>query len=274
MINACEDFSRTQSPTAAGAGPALSSYDSAVVNLRKSDEWHEVATASWRMLAVGYAVVAAWFTVLPWEISMAPLSIDVDQLIATRTIARAAMIVAAAAAVMLALMAWRHRRNWRSRLSWPVGAWLGVCLGGLGLMVLLGRLPGLFERHGLAWFADLSQDFDVLHVRAYVGFALVVALAWRDRLSLPMIGLLLVAYSLVLELAQEFAPTRGFGIKDLVSNSLGISIGLSWIYLYDLLLDSKVRLTRGTGSGTSADARTGAAAARAPTRDARGVGNP
>jgi VanZ family protein len=187
--------------------------------------------------------LAAWFTVLPRRINTDVLPIDLDELITRRSVARAAMTGACAAGVMLVFMAWRHRHEWRSRLSWPLVAWLLVCLGGLALLVVLSQPPWFLRRHGFVWFAEFARDFDMRHMVAYVGFAVVAALAWRDRLSLPIIGLLLMAYGFVLELAQELVPTRNFRIKDLVSNALGISLGLSWVYLYDLLQGVKQRAT-------------------------------
>ena len=195
------------------------------------------------MVAAGYLVLAAWFTLLPKRINSGWLPLDVDQLLTPRSVARAAMIGAGVAAVMLILMAWRHRRDWRSRLSRALVAWLLVCLGGLALLVLLSQPPWVLRRHGLLWFAEFARDFDMRHMVAYVGFAVVAALAWRDRLSLPVIGLLLMAYGFVLELAQELVPTRNFRIKDLVSNALGVSLGLSWVYLYDLLHGARQRAT-------------------------------
>jgi VanZ family protein len=191
--------------------------------------------------------LAAWFTVLPRRINTGLLPIDVDELINPRSVARAAMVGAGAAGVMLIFMAWRHRHDWRSRLSWPLIAWLLVCLGGLAMLVVLSQPPWFLRRHGLVRIADFAADFDMRHMVAYVGLAVVAALAWRDRLSLPVIGLLLIAYGFVLEFAQEFVPTRNFRIKDLVSNALGVSLGLSWVYLYDLLKGAK---QRATSSGT------------------------
>ena len=192
---------------------------------------------------MAYVAVAAWFTVLPRRINTGLLPIDVDRLINPQSVARAAMIGACAAGVMLILMAWRHRHDWRSRLSWPLAGWLLVCLGGLVALVVLSQPPWSLRRHGLVRIADFAADFDMRHMVAYVGLAVVAALAWRDRLGLPVIGLLLIAYGFVLEFAQEFVPTRSFRIKDLVSNALGVCLGLSWVYLYDLLKGVQERAT-------------------------------
>jgi hypothetical protein len=195
------------------------------------------------VIAAGSAVFAVLFTLLPTRVDLGPLRIDIDQLIDPRAVARTALIAAGAAGVMLALMAWRCRRDWRSRLSSPLVAWLAVCLFGLGMLVLLSQPPRFLGRHGLAWFAQFAEDFDMRHMVAYVGFAIVAALAWRDRVSLPVIGAVLMAYGFVLELGQELVPRRDFRIQDLVSNGLGVSLGLSWVYLYDLLHDLNGQVT-------------------------------
>ena len=215
------------------------------------------------MLAIGYAILAMWFTVLPPEINMALWSIDVDRLMGPRTVGRAVMIVAGAAAVMLALMAWQRRHDWRAQLSWPLLGWLALCLVGLAMLILLSQPPERLARYGLAWLAGLSDEFDLGHIVAYLGFAAVAAFAWRDRLSLPAIGVLLMAYGFALELAQEFVPTRRFRINDLVSNGLGISFGLAWVYLYDLLHDSKGRTRGRAGTRVSTGEPPGALAGRA-----------
>jgi VanZ family protein len=203
-----------------------------------------IATWGWRAATIGYVVFAALFTLLPIRIHRGLLQLDINELINPRAVARAAMIGAGAAAIMLALMTWRRRRDWRSRLSWPVVAWLAICLGGLATLVLLSQPPRLLARHGLTTVAEFSEDFDMRHMVAYVGFAAVAAFGWRDRLSLPAIGALLLAYGFVLEVAQEFVPSRNFRIRDLISNGLGVSLGLSWVYLHDLLHDRTKRVTR------------------------------
>jgi hypothetical protein len=72
----------------------------------------------------------------------------------------------------------------------------------------------------------------VLDIPYYVGFAVVAALAWRDRFSLPMIGLSLMAYGFVLELAQELVPTCTFRVKDLVGSRIWRPTPwvLVWVY--------------------------------------------
>jgi VanZ like family len=231
--------------------------------LRRSDRWQEGTTIGWRGFAIGYAALLAWFTVLPSQVNRALLPVDVDRLVDPWTVARSVLIGAAVAAILLSWLGWRHRRAWRSRLSWPVRGWLAACLCGLALLVLLGQPPRYLDRAGLGWFQGFADDFDVRHVIAYFGFAIVVATAWRGRVGLPGTGVLLAAYGLVLELAQELVPTRNFRIKDLVSNGLGILLGLSWVWLYDLV-------GRPRETGLVAGRASAAAPARRPPAPAAG----
>lgn len=258
---------------AALARPFAATAASREDKLRKSDGWHEVATAYWRMLAIGYAVLAACFTLLPLKIVVALFSIDLHQLMSPRTLGKPVAIGAVAVGIMLVLVAWKLRHNWRFRASWPVIGWLPLCLFGLAMLVLLGQPPRRLARYGLAWFAGYSNDVDAGHLVAYLGFAVVAAFAWRDRLRLPIIGVLVMGYGFALELAQELVPTRSFRIMDLVSNGLGICLGLSWVYLYDLLHDRRAGSHGRAGTSESAGGLPGALAARALNRGRRESGN-
>jgi VanZ family protein len=72
----------------------------------------------------------------------------------------------------------------------------------------------------------------------------VAAIAWRARVSLPILGVLLMAYGYGLELLQEFIPTRNFRTTDLISNGLGILLAPCWVYLCDSLFGESARLSR------------------------------
>lgn len=209
--------------------------------LRKTDGFHQALTTGWRVLAIGYAVLVACFTLLPSGVSHALFPM-VDELVNPRFIGRLALVGALAAALMLAVLVWQRRRVWMARLSWPPVAYLAACLFGLTLLVLISQPPRYLVRLGLDGLQNIGQDFDVRHMISYVGFALVAAGAWRGKVSLPVLGVLLMAYGYFLELAQNFVPMRNFRIKDLVSNGLGILLGLCWVYLYDSLFGA-----RGTG---------------------------
>ncbi|MGH6900055.1 MAG: hypothetical protein ACREJ5_26475 [Geminicoccaceae bacterium] len=219
------------------------------------------------MLALAYAVLVACFTVLPSRLNSRLLMIDIDGLVNPRLVGRLAVLGAALAALMLAASAWRRRRVWMPRLSWPLLAWLALCLIGLAMLVLISQPPWFLAQHGLGEVAWIPRDFDARHSMFYVGFAVVVALAWRDRVSLPALGGVLMAYGSLLELAQEFVPTRIFLLKDLVSNGAGILLGLGWVYLYDALFgEQRTRRSRPAQRGAFTGERAGAALVRACSR--------
>jgi len=215
------------------------------------------------VLALGYAVLVACFTVLPSRVNRALFRIDIDGLVNPQVVGRLAIVGALVAAAMLAALAWRRRRVWIARLSWPLLGGLALCLIGLGVLVLISQPPWYLARHGLGDVAWVPGDFDARHSIFYAGFAVVVALAWRDRASLAVLGLLLMAYGFVLEAAQVLTPTRTFLIKDLVSNGVGILLGLGWVYLYDSLFGEKRSALSRPGRASRRRKGMGAALARA-----------
>ena len=209
--------------------------------LRNSGRLHQALTAGWRAVAIGYAMSVACFTLLPSGAShwLFPM---VDELVNPRMLGRLAVIGGFAAGLTLAVLAWRHRRGWMARFSWPLLGYLVVCLVGLAMLVLISQPPRYLTRLRLDELQRIPQEFDARHMIFYCGLAVVAASAWRGKVSLPVLGLLLMAYGYLLELAQHLVPTRSFRYKDLVSNGVGILLGVSWVYLYDSLFRA-----RGTG---------------------------
>jgi hypothetical protein len=201
----------------------------------------QVATTGRHALAIAYALLVACSTLLPVDTNLWLLVFNPDELFPPRFVGRFVALSAFAGGLMLAVLAWRRRRLWMSRLSLPLVGYMAVCGMGLALLVLASQPPRYLARMGLGELRNVVQDLDVLHIISYFGFTVVVAFAWR-QLSLPVIGVLLMALGYCLELAQEFVPSRIFRIYDLVSNGLGILLGLCWVYLFDSLLG-----VRGTG---------------------------
>ena len=211
-------------------------------SLRKLDGKCQVATAGSHALAIGYAVFIACSTLLPSGTDLWFFVFDVGKLATPWIIGKLVAVSALVGGLALTGLGWRRRHVWMSRLSLPLVAYLILCGIGLAMLVLMGQPGRYLGRVGLGEVRHIAAEFDVRHMIFYFGFAVVAAIAWRGRISLPVLGLLLMAFGFCLELMQEFVPTRNFRIKDLVSNGLGISLGLCWVYLYDSLVG-----VRGTG---------------------------
>jgi hypothetical protein len=200
---------------------------------------HRVTAAGWHVVAIGYAVFVACSTALPAGVDLSLLAFDVDKLVTPRFVARLAVVSALVGGLVLAALAWRRWHVWMPRLSLPLVGYAILCGVGLAMLVLISQPPRYLARVGLGELRVITEDLDVRHMISYFGFAVVAAIAWRSRVGLPMLGMLLMGYGFGLELMQEFVPTRNFRIKDLISNGLGILLGLCWVYLYDSLFGAK-----------------------------------
>jgi hypothetical protein len=230
--------------------------------LRKPDWMSKVATVGPHLLAIGYALVVACATLLPPGTDLWLFVFDPDKL-ESRFVGRSVVLGAFVGGLMLAIVAWRRRQLWMSRLSLPLLGYIAVCGIGLALLVLVSQPPRYLGRVGLGGLRDFAQDFNARHIVFYFGFAIVAAFVWRRRVSLPLIGVLLMAFGYCLELTQKFVPDRTFRITDLLSNGLGILLGLCWVYLYDSLLGirgtrlsrlGRIRRRRGVGRQSRARA--------------------
>jgi hypothetical protein len=200
---------------------------------------HQVATAGRHLVAIGYAVFIACSTALPTGTDLWLLVFDLEQLVTPRFVGKLVVVSAFVGGLALAVLAWRRRHLWMSRLSLPLVGYMIVCGIGLVTLVVSSQAPHTLARFGLGELRGIVDEFDIRHIISYFGFAVVAAIAWRGRVGLPVLGVLLMAYGYCLELAQELVPTRNFRIKDLVSNGLGILLGLCWVYLYDSLFGAQ-----------------------------------
>jgi hypothetical protein len=198
-----------------------------------------IATVAWSVLALGYAVFVAITTLLPTGTDLWFVVFDVARLATPRLVGKLVVVSAFVGGLALVALAWRRRHLWMARLSLPLVAYALACGVGLGTLVLMGQPPRYLARVGLGELGHVADDFDIRHMISYFGFVVVAAIAWRGRVSLPVLGLGLMAYGFCLELAQEWVPSRNFRLKDLASNGLGILLGICWVYLYDSLFGAQ-----------------------------------
>lgn len=205
----------------------------------------QVAAAGRHLVAIGCAAFIALSTTLPTGTGLWWLVFDVDQLVTPRFVGRLVVVSGLLGGLALAALAWRRRHLWISRLSWPLVGYMLVCGIALAILVLISQPSRTLARLGLPELRGVVDEFDIRHMISYFGFAVIAATAWRGRVSLPVLGVLLMGYGYCLELMQELVPSRNFRIKDLVSNGLGILLGLCWVYLYDSLFGAHgTRLSR------------------------------
>ena len=160
---------------------------------------------------------------------------DVERLLTPRLVGELVAVGALVGGLAFAAVAWRRRHLWMARLSIPLVAYAIACAIALAAFVAISQPPSYLARAGLGELRSITEGLDVRHMISYFGFAVVAAFAWRTQVSLLILGVLLMGYGFGLELLQEFIPTRNFLSKDLVSNGLGILLGLCWAHLYHWL---------------------------------------
>ena len=101
--------------------------------------------------------------------------------------------------------------------------WLWLSLGfGLVLLVIAGSLLSL-RVHTV----DISLFDKWVHAGAYLTLMLWFSGLYRRQWHL-VIGLLLFALGLALDLLQGLLPTRMFDLYDVAANGAGIVVGLVW----------------------------------------------
>jgi hypothetical protein len=169
-----------------GVGPAHHSGGSVVGGpLRKLDDIHRVTAAGWHVVAIGCALFVACSTTLPAGVD--PWSF-VEKLITPRFVGTLAVVGAFGGGLTLAALAWRRRHICMSRLSMPLVGYMVICGVGLAMLVLISQPPWYLARLGLSELRGIAHELDVRHIISYFGFAVVAAIAWRRRASLPVLA--------------------------------------------------------------------------------------
>lgn len=88
----------------------------------------------------------------------------------------------------------------------------------VGLLVVLSWLPGdAMVRTGVGGRVE--------HAVAYLGTAVVMGVAYRERPRLPVQSLLLVALAGILEVGQLHVPGRTVAFLDFAASSIGAVLG-------------------------------------------------
>ncbi len=105
------------------------------------------------------------------------------------------------------------------------GWWQGLFVLVLPVTLVVALLP-LRLRH------DTFEHTDkLMHVGAFMGLAVLAALAWPGRQRVVFTGL--IAYGVLVEVLQSFFPPRAASMADVVADGLGIALGLllsSWLF--------------------------------------------
>ena len=124
------------------------------------------------------------------------------------------------------------------KFSWPLFAVVASYAAIVSMLILEGlrnSVRGGLTYDGAAWIAEISASLDVHHAIIYAVFAVTAAIGWRDRIVLPVLGVILITCGVVLEVWQEYVPGRTFRMVDIVSNSIGVVIGVTGVRLMDAL---------------------------------------
>jgi VanZ family protein len=74
------------------------------------------------------------------------------------------------------------------------------------------------------------------HALAFAALMLLCAFAYRRRLSLSRIALLLFLFGVAIEIVQFLLPYRQFSLLDMLANSLGILVALPLVLPLEKLL--------------------------------------
>ena len=195
-----------------------------------------------RVLSVIAAVLVGVATLLPSRTASRVFVLAEGRHIGDELGGVLVLLLAVLSGLTLIGVAWRSGRAGRLRMSRPLFL--------VGLLYLLGfaALVWATVRHEFAGLLatglggvlhQVSLQVSGDHMAAYAALTIIVLLAWRQKCAVVWLALALFAYGYSLEVLQQFAPGREFGVRDLAANGLGIGIGLIGILLFDLLADAR-----------------------------------
>ena len=188
----------------------------------------------WRGAAILCAVAIAVLTLLPKAVPPAHEGTSLDR--TTGAAAVGLLLLALAATTLLRARSTRRpgAAARRARPLWPIALALLLCGAGLGLIASAGLAADAVRAaapDGLTGLRDLAASrLSASHVLAYGVLGFLLALGWGDGTRplrrLGLLGLLVVALGGVLEVLQDLIPGRNPSKWDMLSNGIGLAIGL------------------------------------------------
>lgn len=236
--------------------------------------WTDGPLFARQALSVAAAVMVAVATLLPGDTSR-QMSVLVDKRqVGDDLNAVLPFLIVGLTSLAVIGVVWKSGLAKRMRMSWPLFAVAIVYLFALAVLVsaaVRGAVFGLVSSSMSLWLRRTTGQLDAEHLVTYIGFTVLVALAWRQKVAWWWLALGVFGYGWGLELLQQLVPGRSFEWNDVVSNGLGVLFGLIGLGLFDLLAEARKgpsvqvpeeRRRRRSGRSSRSGARSLRAAAR------------
>jgi hypothetical protein len=190
----------------------------------------------WQGAAAAYALLLVLISLLPasqldsWVPIASDSALDSDLREAVVELSAIAGLLLLLVPLGLRVLKIRIRVAPRLWLSRPLSLALVLCVGCLALIAsedLRGAAWDLATGLLPAWLSLAAYRLSADHVMAYGGLGLLLALGWAREIRPWQLGLLALALSGVLEVVQDLVPGRAANPWDLLSNGIGLAIGLT-----------------------------------------------
>jgi hypothetical protein len=190
----------------------------------------------WQVTAAAYFLALIVITLLPnsqldvWVPIASDSALDSGLRDAVIELSAIAGLLLLLVPVLLRVLRMRIRVAPRLWLSRPLSLVLVLCIGSLAPIVsddLRAAAWGLAADLLPASLGLATDRLSAGHVMAYGGLGLLLALGWARAIGPWWLGLLAVGLSGVLEVVQDLVPGRAANPWDLLSNGLGLTIGLT-----------------------------------------------
>lgn len=211
----------------------------------------------WQGAAAAYVLALLLISLLPasqlsaWIPIASDKALDSDLRDAVIELSAIAGLLLLMVPVGLRVLKMRIRVAPRLWLSRPLSLALVLCVACLALIAWEGLREAVWDLATGLLPDSLRLAADRLsagHVMAYGGLGLLLALGWAREIRPWQLGLLALALSGVLEVVQDLVPGRAANPWDLLSNGLGLAIGLTAGSLF---------IAEGPGDASGSGARQG-----------------